>query len=216
MKNRMNFKVLTLLMMLAASSQTFAQDEFEKVEVLDHPRYTLNRRVVLDAEFSYLPLDAYFKPVLIDIAASYQFADFLTWEVVRAGFPIYKHDTGLNSQIENVVRDRTNDPTLELVTSKEMKDLRYKLGSTLFANLLYSKSNFFNRGVVYHYWQAGVGPSFWDFKSEKQYGADFVLRARFFLNENFMLNLRAVHTVGFSSKAPSNIIQLGIGGGFAF
>jgi hypothetical protein len=80
---------------------------------------------------------------------------------------------------------------------------------------------------VYHYWQAGIGGSFWDFdsstradntklKAQRQYAADLILRARFFVNENFMLNIRAAHSIGFNSKAPSNMIQLGLGGGFAF
>lgn len=208
-------------MSAVALSQLQAQDEFEKVEVLDHPRFSLTKRFNIDGEFTFLPLDAYYKPVLFDLAASYQFNDFFSWEAIRGGIPIYKHNTKLNSQIENAVQNQTGNPAIVIVDDNRMKQLQYRVSSTGFLNLLYSKSNFFNKGVVYHYWQAGLGASYWDFKkgtqkAQKQYGVDFVLRARFFLSEHFMANLRLSQTVGFNSKAPKNIISLGTGVGFAF
>jgi hypothetical protein len=161
------------------------------------------------------------------VAGSYQFNNYISWEFARIGFPIYKHNTKLNKQIESVVRDQTGDNSLALTTDDRMNKFNFRVGSSVYFNLLYSKSNFFNKAVVYHYWQAGLGASFWDFdssvrpdgkklKAQRQYAADLNLRARFFLNENFMINLRFAHSIGFNSKAPSNMIQLGLGGGFAF
>jgi len=233
MKNKKNFvpvfKILTArvlilsisVMSVIALNQLQAQDEFEKVEVLDHPRYSLTQRFNVDSELTFLPLDAYYKPLLVDLAASYQFNDFFSWEVIRGGLPIYKHNTKLNSQIESAVQKQTGDTGIVIVDDDRMKKLQYRVSSTGFLNLLYSKSNFFNKGVVYHYWQAGFGASYWDFKkgskkAQKQYGVDLVLRARFFLSEQFMVNLRLAQTVGFNSKAPKNIISLGTGAGFAF
>lgn len=215
MKSIYYFYLFALLVVFFQAPEVSAQDEFESVEVLDHPRFTLNRRFVLDAEFTYLPLDAYYKPVLIEAAASYQFFDFFSAEL-RGGLPIYTHDTGLNGQIAEVIRFETGDNTFDANTSEDLKEMKYKVGAAGIFNLLYSKANFFNRAVVYHYWQAGVGFSYWDLDTQKQQSVDFILRARFFINEHFMINLRAAHSIGFNSKAPTNIIQLGGGGGFVF
>jgi hypothetical protein len=58
---------------------------------------------------------------MLDLAASYQFNDYLSWEMIRFGLPIYNHDTNLNDQIEAVVQDRTNDNALTLTTDDRMK-----------------------------------------------------------------------------------------------
>jgi|GEM_PF-5092717 len=196
--------------------QTNAQDEFEKVQVLDHPRYSLTHRFLVDAEFSFLPLDAYYKPIMLEVATSYQFSDWFSWEIARFGYAIYNYDTGLNNAIQAKIQQEANDPSIRTVTSTDLKNTKFKASSTAFLNLLYSKSNWFNQLVVYHYWQAGVGFSYYDLDQHKQLSMDLVLRARFFLNKHFMLNLRGGHSFGFSSKAPRNISFLGLGGGFAF
>lgn len=219
----LRFLSLGTLVLFCNASNLFAQDRFEKVEVLDHPRYSLNKRLVLDAEFTFLPLDAYYKPLLLDGALSFQFFDWFSWEVIRAGFPIYNHDTGLNSTFEAIVDNEVNSRVAEEdeieftnVGGQQLKDFKYRLGSTAFLNLLYSKSNWFNTGIVYHYWQAGIGGSYYDLGSVSQQSLDLVLRVRFFLNNHFMFNLRAAHSIGFKTDAPRNITSLGLGAGFAF
>src|SRR5690606_11506192 len=142
-----SLSLVTILISCGASNLS-AQDRFEKVEVLDHPRYSLNKRLVLDAEFTFLPLDAYYKPLLLDGALSFQFFDWFSWEVIRAGFPIYNHDTGLNATFESIVDNEVNsrvdeEDEIEFtnVGGQQLKDFKYRLGSTAFLNLLYSKSN---------------------------------------------------------------------------
>lgn len=215
MKKLLTYTILSLGLLPFFPKEIHAQDEFESVEVLDHPRFNLNRRFVLDAEMTFLPLDAFYKPLLLDAALSYQFLDWFNWEIVRGSFPIYTHDTGLNNQIKAAIEAETSQP-YDVNTSEDIKEMKYKVGTAGIFNLLYSKSNFFNQAVVYHYWQAGIGFSFWDLDIEKQQTVDLILRARFFLNEHFMLNLRMAHSIGFNSDAPVNIIQLGGGAGFAF
>lgn len=220
------FRVLSSLSMfsLCIASSTYAQDRFEKVEVLDHPRFSLNKRLVVDAEFTFLPLDAYYKPLLLDAALSFQFFDWFSWEIIRAGFPIYNHDTGLNSNFESIVKDEVNtrvDKDKQIYKFKnedgrQLEDFKYRIGSAAFLNLLYSKSNWFNTAIVYHYWQAGIGGSYYDLGNISQQSIDFILRVRFFINNHFVLNLRAAHSMGFNSDAPRNITSLGLGAGFAF
>jgi len=207
------FSALTVL--LLSIQDLCAQDEFEEVRVLDHPRYSLTKRIALDAELSFLPLDAYYKPLMIDVAASYQLTDWFAWEVARLSWSLTNYDTGLNSSINARIEDFTEEP-VDTKIDQSFEKLKYKISSTAFFNLLYSKSNFFNQAIVYHYWQAGLGFGFYDLDFEKQQSLDVVLRARFFINRNFMLNLRGGHSFGFNSKAPKNISFLSLGGGFAF
>ncbi|TVQ77928.1 MAG: hypothetical protein EA369_08115 [Bradymonadales bacterium] len=212
--------VMTLFVCAAFPlSNSFAQDEFEFVQVLDEPRYSLTKRFHFDLEISSLPLDAYYKPLMIELGASYQLSDSFSWEMARFSYPLFVHDTGLNRSVENLVNPLQEElDKTELyrgTTSKELKDIRYKVSSTLFLNLLYSKSNWFNQQIVYHFWQVGAGPFYSDMKHEKQYGVDLAARVRFFIDNRWMLNLRGGMGFGFNSKAPRQILFFSVGGGFA-
>lgn len=213
--------IIFSLFCLNTFNLVYAQDEFERVEVLDHPRFSLNNRVVVDTEFSWLPLDAYYKPIVFELAGSYQFSNWFSWEIVRLGMSINNYDTKLNDQVASLVNSEIErvSPGAEQftgTTSDDLKEFKYKVGSALFTNLLYSKSNFFNQAVVYHYWQAGAGMTYFDLDQEKQYTADLILRARFFISEHLVLNLRGGYSYGFNSKAPASIFFLGGGAGYAF
>ena len=192
-----------------------AQDQFEEVQVLDHPRYSLTDKLVLDIDLTILPLDGYVKPIMADVALSYQLNDFFVIEPVRFGYSFYNHDTGLKKSIEGAARQAANNNNLTLADS-DLKDMRFKVGGAGFVNILYSKSNFFNSSVVYHYWQVGGGVTYYDMDDKNQIGLDLAMRVRFFLNERMTLNVRGGHTIGFKTDAPDNITYLSLGVGFAF
>lgn len=188
-----------------------AQDEFEQVKVLDHPRYSLTDRVNLDADFTFLPLDGYYKPLLLEVAVSYQPVDWFSWEVARFGYSLVNIDSGLEGGINALA-------TPKRVADEDvlLKDMQMHFASTGYFNILYSKSNFFNQGVAYYYWQLGSGVSYYKMKHGKQIGTDIAMRVRFFLNDRFNLNLHGGDTIGFTSDGPKNIMFLGLGVGFAF
>lgn len=192
---------------VAAQESAPEQDEFQKIKVLEHPRYSLTDRFVFDVGFSYLPLDAYYKPALVEASVAYQPTDLFSWDMIRFGYKMYNQDTGLKASVEAQTGRTLIDPTI--------RTFKYRLASHGYLNLLYSKSNFFNMQTVYHQWQIGGGPSFYHMK-HNQYGVDLAFRVRFFVNDSFLLNLFGGHTIGFSSKAPRQILSFGLGGGFAF
>jgi len=194
---------------LCLSSALFAQDEFEEVEILDHPKYTLKNRFVIDFDLEFLPLDSYYKPILLGGAFSYQITDLFSWEIARFAYSLSNLDTGLNASIA------TQTPGFTIANRQPLKTLRFQASSTALLNIFYSKSNFFNRGINYQYWQVGLGVSYFDMDIEKQYGLTLSLRIRFFISEHTMVNLRAGHTVGFTTDAPNQISFIGLGGGFA-
>ncbi len=195
-----------------------AQDEFEQVKVLENAKYSLTNRFVFDADFSFLPLDAYYKPILAEAAMTYQFADLFAWEVGRFGYSLHNYDTkvegAFNAALGDAVKSNGNRPQIS-ENDLRLKDFRYRATSTLLMNLLYSKSNFFNRSISYHLWQIGVGGSYYNFKSKYQTGIDVVLRVRFFFNDHWNMTLRGGHTIGFMKGAPKSITFLGLGAGFA-
>lgn len=223
MKICYTFSCLVLLCSISIKPLTLtAQDRFEEVEVLEHPRFSLRERFVVDAELSFLPMDAHYKPILLDIAASYQIFDWLTLEPVRLGLSLHNHDTGLTGAFETTVQNELLDQGVEnpdnfvLKSGQDLKNLRYRLGSAGLLNMLYSKSNLFNLSVVYHYWQTGLGFSYYNMDKADQISLDLIMRVRFFINNNWILNLRGSHSFGFSQDAPQNISSLGFGGGYAF
>lgn len=195
------------------SLPAFATDDFEKIQVLDHPRYTLNNRFTLDVDLTFLPLDGYYKPLMIEAATSYQWDDFFSLEILRVGYSLINHDTGLKKGIENSLRASGNGAT---IADSPLHDMRYHVSSAAFMNILYSKSNFFNDSVLYHYWQVGGGVSYYNMKDKYQVAIDLEMRVRFFLNENTTLNIRGGHSIGTSSDVPDNITFLGVGVGLAF
>lgn len=200
--------LLGILVTLSALATVYAQDDFEKVQVLDHPRYTLLDKIVLDVDFDFLPLDGYIKPLFVEAAMSYQWADFFSVEPIRIGYALYNHDTGLKKSLERHFGQALEDSVL--------KKMRMMAGANVYLNLLYSKSNFFNKAVAYHYWQVGGGLIYYDMTRKKQVGMDLSMRVRFFISEQMTFNVRGGHSIGFNSDAPSNITHVGLGLGYAF
>jgi len=206
-------RVALLILALGLSTKVYAQDEFERVQVLDHPRYTLMDKIVLDLDLDFLPLDGYVKPIFVEAAVSYQWEDWFSIEPVRIGYALYNHDTGLKKSIEASLQQQAPGFALE---ESVLKKMRFMAGSNVYLNLLYSKSNFFNQAVAYHYWQVGGGIIYYDMTRKKQVGVDLSMRVRFFISEKMTFNLRGGQSIGFNSDAPSNITHIGLGLGYAF
>jgi hypothetical protein len=202
--------LFSLISTLIIQTLPVVADEFERIEVLDKPRFTLKDKLTLDVDISFLPLDAYYKPVLLEVAANYQFNDFFQLEAIRVGLSMINFDTGFETSIESIIAPGQG------IEEQALKTLRYRVSSSGFFNLLYSKSNFFNSAVAYHYWQVGGGFSYYDMKTANQIGLDLIMRVRFFLNERTTVNIRAGHTIGLNPDAPRNISFIGLGVGYAF
>lgn len=209
------FRIIAILgffpLSLLAQEGDFQADP---VRVLENPKYSLKEKFHIDLNLMNLPLDAYYKPLTAELAGSYQFNDFLTWEALRIGINMASIGTGLKSDIESQLPQGQNKLTIE--GSEDMKNLRYYMGSTAYLNLLYSKSNFFNRKIIYHQWQVGAGPTFVDMDEEKQFGLEFSVRVRFFIDDRFNANIRLGHSIGLTNDHQRNISFIGLGGGIAF
>lgn len=212
--------ILSLVLTTVAGS-LFAQEQkpLDDVKVLEHPRYSLLDRLTLDLTFTSLPLDAFYKPFLVEVGASYQFHELFSWDVIRFGYSLGNLNTGLKKSIENEANRELEEKGISQDISLEdgaLKKMRYRISSHGFVNILYSKSNLFNRAIVYHQWQLGTGLSYYDMDKKSQIAIDLEARVRFFVNDQWLVHVHGGHSIGFKSGAPKNIMTLGAGVGFAF
>lgn len=193
-----------------------AQDD---VRVLEHPRYSLLDRVTLELSFTSMPLDAFYKPILVEVGASYQFHELFSWDIVRFGYSLGNLDTGLKKSIENEANQTLKSQGVTKNVRLEdgaLKNMRFRVSSHGYANVLYSKSNLFNRTIVYHQWQIGTGFSYYDMDKKNQIALDLEARVRFFIDNKWLVNIHGGHSLGFKSGAPSNIMTIGAGLSYAF
>lgn len=194
-------------------------DELDQVKVLEHPHYSLLDRITLDLSFTALPLDAFYKPIMLELGASYQFNDLFSWDVVRFGYSLSNINTGLKSSIESQSTEKIKAQggnQKVVLEDGALKDFRFRVSSHGYLNLLYSKSNFFNKKIVYHQWQVGSGLSYYDMDSKSQIAIDLEARVRFFIDNKWLFHVQGGHSIGFKSGAPKNIMTIGLGAGFAF
>lgn len=195
----------------------------ESARVVESYRYSFENRFVMDIGLSALPLDAFRKPVQVDLGLSYQFTEFFTWDILNAGYTFFNADTGLKGKIE---REASNNASQVTVNEGSLKDLSLRLSSRGYLNLLYSKSNWFNRGIVYHLWQVGAGISHFSIEDgklisfkERIITADLNLRGRFFINDQMTFNVTAGYSARLpklSTGGPMGIMNVGLGLSYGF
>jgi hypothetical protein len=201
---------LTIAILIGGMSGASAQD---KVKVVESYRYSFQDRIALDVGFSSLPLDAFRKPLQFDLGISTQLSELFTWDLLNVGVTVFNFDTGLKSKIED---DASNSSSMVSVDEGSIRDLSLRFSTRGYLNLLYSKSNWFNRGIVYHLWQVGSGVSYFHMGDSKQVAIDLNIRGRFFLNDDVTFNVTAGHSLGVLNGASRGIMNVGMGFSYAF
>lgn len=209
-KRVMSTAWLATALLILSFEVASAQD---KVKVVESYRYSFQDRISLDVGISSLPLDAFRKPIQFDLGVSAQFSEFFTWDVLNVGVTLHNFDTGLKGKIEN---DASNTSSTVSVDEGSIKDLTLRFSTRGYLNLLYSKSNWFNRGIVYHLWQVGSGVSYFHMGNSKQVGIDLNIRGRFFIDDNVTFNVTAGHSIGLLNDAARGIMNVGLGFSYAF
>lgn len=195
--------------MLFTNIQAQSDDVFERAQVLDNPRYPLQKRFMGDLGISWLPQDSFYKPIFVEATGTYSWSDF--WGVeARAGYILTANGTGLQAQLEKETGQKVETEGVLY------KDAQMKLGASALMHFFYSKSNFFNRAIVYHFWSLGLGPAFLKTEKKSQFGAEASLLVRVVLWERSMLNLRFAYMRGFQSGLAKDVISVGMGAGWLF
>jgi hypothetical protein len=209
----MSFKKVFILLSLAQivflGATTFA-DEYDKVKVLEDRQFNVDKKYSFHLGIEHLPMDAYYKPLVLDIGGSYRINDHFIWEVAHFGWSLSNLNTGLQKDIETQTNGYRYDPP------PVMKKFRFDTGSKIYWDFLYGKSNFTNRKVIYHQWLLGGGFNYFYMTRKSQIAAEVSLKVNFFVSEHYSIFIRGAHNIGFLKGAPKNITVLGLGAGFSF
>jgi outer membrane beta-barrel protein len=84
-----------------------------------------------------LPIDAFYKGLMVQAGYTYHFSDYFAWQIIRAAYS-FNFGTGLQSQLE---RDFGVQPTA-------FQEVQYFGGSDLVWTPLYGKGSWLNRTVT--------------------------------------------------------------------
>lgn len=205
---KVRLKLISVLF-LTITTRIAHADEYDQVKVLEDPLFSRTHRFSMDLGFSNMPLDAYYKPIFLEASGNYQFNDLFSWDFLRAGYALYRYGTGLESDIQNQTGYTFSRPPI-------FKKARFYVASDASLNLFYGKLNMLNESIIYTQIALEAGPMYMDFSRKKQLGVNAGLKLQFFVNDQWSVNVKANHTIGFLSGAPSNILILNAGVGFAF
>ncbi len=127
---------LVMLMVLASVGAARAEEENPAaVQVVQHRQYQLKHELTVSAGF--LPLDAFYKALTVNVGYTYHFSPHFAWRVGRGTFSM-PFSTGLRQQIEGLYLKVTDFP-----------EVHWMVGSDLVWNALYGKAAFMNSALLH-------------------------------------------------------------------
>jgi outer membrane beta-barrel protein len=132
-------KKTLLLIALCVPALSWAQsEELENpgtIAAVQERLYRMDHELTLSV--GVLPLDAFYKGLMVQAGYAYHFNDTFAWQIVRAAYS-YNINTGLTNQLE---RDFGVQPTA-------FQEVQYFAGSDLVWSPLYGKGSWLNRTVT--------------------------------------------------------------------
>lgn len=130
-------KALCLLICLfsgAASAQFEDIQNPGTVSAVQERTYRMNHEITLSV--GVLPLDAFYKGIMAQVAYTAHFSDSFAWQVGRAMYS-YNLDTGLRNQLEQSFG----------ASPVDFDEVQYAIGSDLVWSPIYGKTTFLNSSV---------------------------------------------------------------------
>jgi outer membrane beta-barrel protein len=186
---------LVLVLLLSPLAAVAADDESPaRVSVVQRRQYTLRHELSLSGGF--LPLDAFYKGVTVNVGYTYHFNDHFAWRVARGTYD-KSFDTGLKQQIQN---------QFGLDTS-EFPVVQWMVGSDLVWNAFYGKTAFMNAFVLHLALFLLLGGDVVRTQSDFLPAVNFGGGIRFFATEWLSLKLEASNHFVVSKKS-FNIVDL--------
>jgi len=104
------------------------------IHAVQEREYRLNHELAFGV--GVLPLDAFYKGLLLQLSYTTHFSDHLAWQVARGAYS-YNVDTGLRKQL---IRDFSVNPTA-------FEEVQYMVGSDIIWSPFYGKTAFLNKSV---------------------------------------------------------------------
>jgi outer membrane beta-barrel protein len=211
-------KFLVLLMLagvlLTVASTGYGEEGGKKEQVYAIQNRIYHRYHELDLTAGYMADEDFYYPFPVGIGYTYHFNDHFGWEVARAQW-ILTQEKDLKKELEDQFG----------LTPSEVGEPQYMIHSHLLLKPFYGKEAVWNRGIINNetYFLIGGGvihyeKKFTDRGTETEDAPSFSagVGTKFFLNQNFCINIELRDLVNFRENNTENRIYLGVGLGFRF
>jgi len=199
-RNDVRTLLLTLSMLPSlALAQTEELENPGTIAAVQERQYRMHNE--LSFGVGVLPIDAFYKGLLAQVAYTYHFSDSFAWQIGRAAYS-KNVDTGLRTQLQ---RDFGVLPTA-------FDQVEWMVGSDLMWSPFYGKSSFLNRSVSHFEIYLLGGGSIIKLTSAFRPAANVGLGARLYTGEHLSFRLDITDNVVIVSH-PFNVptIQLSMG-----
>ena len=209
------FIVLLLLVMIFGSATAAIcqdSDKEEKVHAIQDRIYQKSHELGIAA--GYIPDENYYEAFPVGAYYMFTFNELFAWEVARAQW-IFTSDKDVKSDLENDFGVRPS----------EFSEPKYSIYSHAVFTPFYGKDAVLNRGVVNRetYFLLGGGivnydnkKNFEDSSSETAPSLSFGVGQKFFIKDNYALNLELRNITNFRDEDTEWRIYLGASFGFRF
>jgi outer membrane beta-barrel protein len=187
----------SMLLIVCLSSGTVFADEDEapaRVSVVQRRQYTMRHELSVSGGF--LPLDAFYKGVTVNVGYTFHFNDHFAWRVARGAYD-KTIDTGLKRQLQQQFG----------VLTTEYPEVQWMLGSDLVWNPFYGKTAFMNLVVLHLQLFLLLGGDAVKVQTEILPALNFGGGIRFFATEWLSLKLEASNHFVFGKKS-FNVVDL--------
>jgi len=209
------FIVLLLLVMIFGSATAAIcqdSDKEEKVRAIQDRIYHKSHELGIAA--GYIPDEDFYEGFPVGAYYMFTFNEHIAWEVARAQW-IFNNEKDLKNELENDFG----------VRSSELSEPKYSIYSHAVFTPFYGKDAVLNRGVVNRetYFLLGGGivhynnkDNFENSSSETAPSLSFGVGQKFFIKENYALNLELRSITNFREDDTDWRIYLGASFGFRF
>ena len=204
--------ILAMICSFAASGICQDSDQQEKVHAIQERIYQKSHEFGIAA--GYIPDDNFFEAFPAGAYYMFTFNQLFAWEVARAQW-IFTSDKDLKNDLENEFG----------VRPEEFSEPKYSIYSHAVFTPFYGKDAVLNRGIVNRetYFLLGGGivnydnkRSFEESSSETAPSLSFGVGQKFFIKENYALNLELRNVTNFREDETEWRVYLGASFGFRF
>ncbi len=210
MKSRSLLAALLLLVLAPAAWP--AEGDPERVYAIQERRFARFHELALPVGF--IPDDDFHHAYPVGLSYTFHFNENLAWEVLRGQW-VFNQEKDLRQDLEGDFG----------VTPEHFDQIQFNLHSSFVLKPSYGKDALWNRWIVNHetFALAGVGITGYErefsdgaTETETALSLSFGLGRKYFVNENFCVNLEVRDLVNFKDAGVENNVYLGVSLGFRF
>ena len=211
--------VLSTILFLQVPYASCEEDLKEEASVYAVQNRIFHRDHEINFNLGYVTNEDFYHSFPVGFGYVYNFSDNFGWEVARAQY-VVALENDLKSDIEHQFG----------VTPSEFAKPTYMVHTNFVYKPFYGKNAILNKGIINHETYLFVGggvvnynwrypegsPSYSNPPSKLVPSVSFGIGSKYFINQEFCLNLEIRDMMNFRSDGMKNRIYLGVGLGFRF